>query len=136
MASAPLLTLDLVQTLALAGCVLFLGYGVRRLLPALARVNVPAPVVGGLLAASLVWWGRSRGLTLVQLDTTLQAPLMIAFFTTIGFGASLSLLRAGGPAVAVFLGISTVLAVGQNLLGAALALVLGQHPCWGSWRAP
>jgi ESS family glutamate:Na+ symporter len=131
LASAPLLTLDLVQTLALAGCVLFLGYGVRRLLPALARVNVPAPVVGGLLAASLVWWGRSRGLTLVQLDTTLQAPLMIAFFTTIGFGASLSLLRAGGPAVALFLGISTVLAVGQNVLGAVLAPLLGQHPLLG-----
>ena len=27
---------------------------------------------------------------------------MIAFFTTIGFGASLSLLRVGGPAVVLF----------------------------------
>ena len=33
---------------------------------------------------------------------TLQSPLMIAFFTTIGFGASLSLLRVGGPAVLFF----------------------------------
>ncbi len=131
MGTGPLVTLDLVQTVALAGCVLFLGYGLRRLLPFLARVNVPAPVVGGLLAASLLWWGRSRGLTLLQLDTTLQAPLMIAFFTTIGFGASLSLLRTGGPAVALFLGISTVLAVGQNVVGVLLALLLGQHPLLG-----
>ncbi len=110
---------------------LFPGYGVRRLLPFLARVNVPAPVVVGLLAASLLWWGRSRGLTLLQLDTTLQPPLMIAFLTTIGFGASLSLLRAGGPAVALFLGISTVLAVGQNVVGVLLAPLLGQHPLLG-----
>ncbi len=26
----------------------------------------------------------------------LQAPLMVAFFTTVGFGASVSLLRVGG----------------------------------------
>ena len=30
MGSAPLVTLDLVQTVALAGCVLFLGYGDNR----------------------------------------------------------------------------------------------------------
>ena len=46
---------------------------------------------------------------------------MIAFFTTIGFGASLSLLRVGGPAVVFFFLLSTVMAVGQNLIGIAAA---------------
>ena len=47
------ITLDLVQTVAFAGIILFLGYGLRRLIPALSRVNIPAPVCGGLPVAGL-----------------------------------------------------------------------------------
>jgi ESS family glutamate:Na+ symporter len=111
--------------------VLFLGYGTRRLLPPLARYNIPAPVVGGLLVAAILTLARVRGLTLLQLDTTLQTPLMIAFFTSVGFGASLALLKVGGPAVAVFLAVATVAAVAQNALGAAVAAGVGQHPLLG-----
>ena len=64
-------------------------------------------------------------------DTTLQAPLMIAFFTSIGFGASVPLLRSGGPAVAVFLALATAVAVLQNLAGAAVAAGLGVPPLLG-----
>src|SRR6185369_6175917 len=57
----PVLKLDLVQTVAFAGLVLFAGYGVRRLVRPLARNNVPAPVVGGLLAAVLITLARRGG---------------------------------------------------------------------------
>ena len=40
------LSLDLVQTVAFAGLVLFGGYGLKRLIPLLARYNIPAPVAG------------------------------------------------------------------------------------------
>lgn len=46
-----MLTLDQIETVALAGLVLFVGYAVRRLVPILARYNIPAPVVGGLVMA-------------------------------------------------------------------------------------
>ena len=85
------------------GVVLFVGYGLRKLIPPLARYNLPAPVLGGLLVAVIALIARERGVTLAQFDTTLQTPLMIAFFTTIGFGASVSLLKHGRPAgAAVF----------------------------------
>ena len=48
------LALDLVQTVAFAGGLLFLGYGLKRLIPALARVNIPAPVCGGLPVAGIL----------------------------------------------------------------------------------
>ena len=67
----------------------------------------------------------------MSFDTTLQAPLMIAFFTSIGFGASVPLLRSGGPAVAVFLALATVVAVLQNVVGAAVAAGLGVPPLLG-----
>jgi glutamate:Na+ symporter, ESS family len=125
------LVLDLVQSLAFAGVVLFLGYGIKRIAPALTRYNVPAPVVGGLLVAVLLGSVRQAGLTLVTLDTTLQAPLMIAFFTSVGFGASLPLLRVGGPLVVMFFVMSSLAAVGQNAIGIASAASLGQHPLMG-----
>lgn len=84
-----MLKLDLVQTLAFAGVVLFLGYGIRRLVKPLARYNIPAPVIGGLLISCLILLARRSEVTLFEFDTTLQSPMMIAFFTTVGFGASL-----------------------------------------------
>jgi ESS family glutamate:Na+ symporter len=124
-------SLDMMQTLALAGVVLFAGYGIKRLVPPLTRYNIPAPVVGGLLVSLAVWAIRTADPTLLKFDTTLQAPLQIAFFTTVGFGASLSLLRVGGPLVAVFFLLATVMAIAQNVLGVLLAYPLGQHPLMG-----
>ena len=98
-----LLSLDFVQTLAAAGVVLFAGYAIQRRVGVLSRYNIPAPVVGGLLVAVLLTALRAAGHEAVRFDTTLQPPLMIAFFTSIGFGASVPLLRKGGPAVALFL---------------------------------
>lgn len=123
--------LDLVHTVALAGVVLFLGYAIRRLVPPLARYNIPAPVIGGLLVAVAVLVARGSGTQLLELDTTLRSPLMVAFFTTIGFGASLSLLRVGGPQVLVFFGVSTLFAVVQNLVGAGVAVAFGLPALFG-----
>jgi ESS family glutamate:Na+ symporter len=126
-----MLTLDLINTVAFGGAVLFLGYGIRRLIPPLARYNVPAPVIGGFVVALAILAARSRGVEIATFDTRLQVPFQIAFFTTVGFGASLSLLRVGGPQVVLFLVISTVLAVAQNVVGVLVALPMGMHPLFG-----
>lgn len=126
-----MLQLDLINTVAFGGAALFLGHGVRRIVPALARYNVPAPVIGGLLVALTVLTARARGMELVTFDTRLQAPFMIAFFTTVGFGASVSLLKVGGPQVLLFLVLSTVLAVVQNVIGILIAVPMGMHPLFG-----
>lgn len=126
-----MLELDLVQTLAFGGVVLMAGYLMRRLVPVLGRVNMPAPVLGGLLVSVVVWVGHVRGVQVAKFDTTLQAPLMIAFFTTVGFGASLSMLRVGGPMVAKFLLFCAVFAALQNVVGVGVALLFGLDPLFG-----
>lgn len=123
--------LNMIETVAFAGVVLYLGEGIRRLIPPLARYNIPAPVVGGLLVAIVLTFARSEGYTLLTFDTALQSPLMIAFFASIGFAASLSLMRVGGPQVAIFLAASTVLAVVQNAVGVLLSYPLGVPPLFG-----
>jgi ESS family glutamate:Na+ symporter len=126
-----MLSLDLVQTIAFAGIVLFVGYGLCRFIRPLSRYNIPAPVVGGLIVALIILIARHFNFVPFKFDTTLRDPLMIAFFTTIGFGASLSLLKVGGPQVLIFFIIATVAAVFQNVIGALIALPFGLHPLFG-----
>lgn len=125
------LKLDMIQTLALASVVLFAGYAVRRRVGVLDRYNIPAPVVGGFLFAGGALALRLSGVLALEFDTTLQTPLMIAFFTTIGLGASLSLLKVGGPQVLLFWALASALAIAQNGLGLSLATLLGVDPLLG-----
>jgi len=126
-----LLQLDLINTVAFGGIVLFVGYAIRNVIKPLARYNVPAPIVGGLLVAIAILIARRYGVQLFQFDTTLQSPLMIAFFTTIGFGASFGLLRVGGIQVLLFFAIATVFAILQNVIGALIAIPFGLNPLFG-----
>jgi glutamate:Na+ symporter, ESS family len=124
-------SLDFINTVAFGGLVLFSGYGVRGVFPWLSRYNVPAPVIGGLLVAGGLTAARARGVDLLTFDTRLQAPMMIAFFTTVGFGASVSLLKIGGPQVLMFLGLASILTLLQNGVGVLIAGSLGMHPLFG-----
>jgi ESS family glutamate:Na+ symporter len=123
--------INAIHTLAFAGVVLFAGYAIRRRLRWLARLNIPAPVVGGLLVSLVMTIGHVRGQVPFAFDTTLRDPLMIAFFTSVGFGASLGLLKRGGPLVLLFLVASSVFTVLQNVLGVIAARLLGQPPLFG-----
>lgn len=125
------MTLDFVQTVAFAGVVLFAGYGLKRLVPVLSRHNIPAPVVGGLPVAALLAVAYARGAQPLVFDTLLQSPMQNTFFASVGFGASVILLRRGGPLVLVMLVLASVTALLQNLIGALTATALGQHPLMG-----
>ncbi|HCZ48165.1 MAG TPA: sodium/glutamate symporter [Gammaproteobacteria bacterium] len=126
-----MLELGMMQTLALAALAVAIGQGLRRWFPVLARYDLPEPVLGGLVVALLISVLRLDGQSVVQFDTSLQTPLMVAFFTTIGFGASVRLLRIGGVQVALFLVLATSAALAQNLLGAGLAALMGLPPLFG-----
>ena len=116
---------DLVFSLALAALALLAGYFVQRRVPPLSRANIPAAAVGGLLFAGLVFALRAWGVGGVSLNTSLRAPLQTVFFTTIGLGATLGLLRAGGWRMGFFWLLATLTAVVQNAVGMALAVALG-----------
>jgi ESS family glutamate:Na+ symporter len=125
------LKFDLVLTLALAAVFLFVGGFVQSRAGFLKRASIPAAAIGGLLFAALVMLLRARGTLAVALDTSLRAPLQIAFFTTIGFGATLKLLGAGGWRLFIFYIIATGTAVVQNVAGVAIALALGAPAALG-----
>lgn len=125
------LKFDLVLTLALAALSLFAGGFVQRRVGFLKRASIPAAAIGGLLFAALVMLLRARGTLGIALDTSLRAPLQIAFFTTIGFGATLKLLGAGGWRLVIFYVVATGTAVVQNVAGIAVAVALGAPAALG-----
>lgn len=119
------------QTLALAAVVLFAGYGIRSRISVLSRFNIPAPVVGGFVFAALALVLRHYEIFAFEFTTTLQTPLMVAFFTTIGLSASLGLLRVGGIQVVWFWILASTLAAIQNGAGVMVAKLLGVNPMLG-----
>jgi ESS family glutamate:Na+ symporter len=125
------LKFDMIQTVALAAVVLFAGYGIRRRVGVLDRFNIPAPVIGGFVFATLALALRQSGILAFEFDTALQSPFMIAFFTSIGLGASLGLLKRGGPQVVLFWVLASVLAILQNGVGVTLAKLMGVDPFLG-----
>ncbi len=129
-ADVPLFVLTPVHMLGLAGLGILIGEGLLRVLPVLSRLSVPRSIVGGLVLAFLVVGLRDRVVNF-DVKTELRDLLMVAFFTTVGLGASFRLLRIGGLGVVIFLGVSVLGLVLQIVFGAAAAHGLGQSPLFG-----
>jgi glutamate:Na+ symporter, ESS family len=124
-------SLDTLETLMAASLVLLLGRQILARTPILQTYSIPEPVIGGLLVALLVFALRSTVHIDVRFDASLQAPLMLAFFATIGLNADLGGLKAGGRSLIVFLGAVVGLLVMQDALGIGLAWALGQERILG-----
>ncbi len=125
------LQLDAVQSVALAVVVLLLGQAIRGRVKILEKFCIPAPVIGGLIFAIMALCLRQADVIQFEFDTTLQSILMTAFFTTVGFTASLKLLKKGGIQVLIFLILAVILVALQNVIGVALAKVFDLNPLIG-----
>jgi ESS family glutamate:Na+ symporter len=118
-------------TLVAASLVLLLGNRLVVWIPVLHTYTIPEPVAGGLIVAIVLLVVRVAGQTEVHFDTALQAPMMLAFFATIGLNANLASLKRGGPMLLRFLGVVIGLLVLQNAVGIGLAYTLGIDPLFG-----
>ncbi|OPG71888.1 sodium/glutamate symporter [Pseudomonas ogarae] len=122
--------LDFYGTLVAASLVLLLGRGLVARVGFLRAYNIPEPVAGGLVVALALL--ALRGLEVeVRFDTSLQTPLMLAFFATIGLSADFASLKKGGRVVGIFLLAVVGLLVVQNAMGIGLAKALGLDPLMG-----
>ncbi|MFJ5287590.1 sodium/glutamate symporter [Pseudomonas sp. NPDC088429] len=125
-----MIQLDFYGTLVAASLVLLLGRGLVTRVGFLRNYNIPEPVAGGLLVALVLLIMRTRDVE-VRFDTSLQTPLMLAFFATIGLSADFASLRKGGRVVGIFLVAVAGLLVVQNAMGVGLATLLGLDPLMG-----
>ncbi|MBX9406379.1 sodium/glutamate symporter [Pseudomonas baetica] len=125
-----MIQLDFYGTLVAASLVLLLGRGLVTRVGFLRNYNIPEPVAGGLVVALALLLMRTLDIE-VRFDTSLQTPLMLAFFATIGLSADFASLKRGGRVVAIFLLAVAGLLVVQNAMGIAMATMLGLDPLMG-----
>jgi glutamate:Na+ symporter, ESS family len=126
----PTWKLNPVQVLGLACVGVLLGGWLKRKIPMLDRLNIPASIVGGLLYAVAALLLRDRFVN-VDADPVLRDLLMIAFMTTIGLSARLQLLREGGAQVIWMLVVASIGAILQNAVGIGVAKALSLDPRLG-----
>ena len=116
---------DAVFTAALAAVMLLLGYWVKGKSPTLRKYCIPAPVVGGFLFMFITFIGHQTGAYGFKFDTYFQDPFMLAFFTTVGLGASITLLKKGGGLLIIYWLISGIVSICQNGIGIAFSKIFG-----------
>lgn len=125
------LKLDMLQTVALAVVVYYLGVFIKSKVKVLDEFCIPSPVVGGIVFAVLNLLLRQFNIMTITLDATLKTPFMLVFFTTIGLSANLKLIKEGGLIVLKFFLVSVILVLCQDIFGMAIAKLIGQDPLLG-----
>ncbi|CEO04961.1 sodium/glutamate symporter [[Clostridium] sordellii] len=123
--------LSMIQSIAFTTIVLIIGSFIKERVNIFKKYCIPAPVVGGFSFAIISFLLRKSNLLYINFDTTLQNILMTAFFTTVGFTASISILKKGGSKVLKFLVVAVLLVLTQNVVGVLSAKVIGVNSLLG-----
>ena len=111
--------------------VLFVGKRMNREWNFLQHYSIPEPVSGGLLVALLLTVVHVFGGPELLFNLESRDFLLVYFFTTVGMNARFRDLSRGGPALFILLGLTIGFMTLQNVLGVAMAGLLGLHPATG-----
>jgi ESS family glutamate:Na+ symporter len=125
------LDLNLLQTLALALTLYFVGQVLVRRSAFLQRYSIPVPVVGGVLFALAIACVGLAAKLQFTFDESLKDPLLLAFFATLGLGADVRSLARGGWKLVLLLVLFVLMMVMQNAIGLVMARALDLHPLVG-----
>jgi len=119
------INLNSTMTLALAALLLLIGYSAKRKLTILNKYCIPAPVVGGFLFMFLTWLGHISGTFKFNFENIFQSTFMLAFFTTVGLGASFTLLKKGGKLLIIYWLTCGIISILQNIIGITISKTTG-----------
>ncbi|HGJ5875535.1 MAG TPA: sodium/glutamate symporter [Arsenophonus sp.] len=123
--------LDVYSTFVAATLVLLLGRKLVQSATVLKKYTIPEPVAGGLLVALVLLLLKTTFDWGISFNLSLQEPMMLAFFATIGLNANLISLKAGGKTLFIFIFVVVGLLFVQNTIGIALSKLLGLDPLMG-----
>lgn len=129
-------SLNSIVTLALAAVLLLIGGAIRDRVGFLARFCIPAPVIGGTLFVVLNLILTLTGVMKFQFDVSLQDVFMLAFFTTVGMGASLRVLITGGKLFIIYWLVNVVITVLQTGIGVGVGGMVGLDAAYGIVSGP
>ena len=119
------INLNSTTTLALAALLLIIGYSINKRVTILNKYCIPAPVVGGFLFMFLTWLGHISSIFKFNFENIFQSTFMLAFFTTVGLGASFSLLKKGGKLLIIYWLTCGIISIFQNIIGITITKITG-----------
>jgi ESS family glutamate:Na+ symporter len=122
---------DAIMTTAMAAVLLLIGFYLKGKVKVLNKYCIPAPVVGGFLFMFITFIGHITNTFAFNFDTYFQSPFMLVFFTTVGLGASIQLLKKGGKLLVIYWLIAGVISVFQNFIGVGVSKVVGLEAPYG-----
>ena len=108
------LELDITLTLILAIILFIIGTFIKNKVSLLDKFCIPSPVVGGLLFCILTLILRLFNIFNITMDTSLMDYLICFFFTTIGIGMSMNLVKKGGKSLTRYWLLCGALSLFQN----------------------
>lgn len=117
-------------TLGFAAIVIFCGRAIVAHSAALRKYAIPAPVVSGIIFSIIISIIKASGTLSITFDASLMKDLtQNIFFLCVGFGFSAKMLRHAGGKLCVMIALAAcILITCQNLIGVALAQVIGMNP--------
>lgn len=119
------------DVLIIAIIVWFLGEFVTKKSFFLSNYNIPSAVTGGLICSLIITFIYAAFDIQINFDMRIRDLMLLVFFTTIGLSAKFTLLKAGGKALAILLGVATVFLILQDLTGVLLVTLIGENPAYG-----
>ena len=119
------INLNSTTTLALAALLLIMGYSINKRVTILNKYCIPAPVVGGFIFMFLTWLGHISSTFKFNFENIFQSTFMLAFFTTVGLGASFSLLKKGGKLLIIYWLTCGIISIFQNIIGITITKITG-----------
>ena len=119
------------QTLAVGLTALVIANFIVRRVPLLARLNVPNPVLGGVMVAMIAALLHQFAHVSIEFAGDLTNFLLLVFFTTVGLSAKFSSLKKGGRPLVILCAVTVLLLISQNIVGIAVASAVGGHPYYG-----
>lgn len=119
------INLNSTMTLALAGLLLIIGYSINKRVTILNKYCIPAPVVGGFIFMFLTWLGHTSETFKFNFENIFQSTFMLAFFTTVGLGASFALLKKGGKLLIIYWLTCGIISIFQNIIGITISKTTG-----------
>ncbi len=119
------------QTVALAIVVYYFGKLLKSKIKFLNEYCIPNPVIGGVIFALFNLFLHETNTAQLVMDTSLQGFFMVMFFTSVGFTASVAVLKQGGKEVIKMVLLCAVIISLQDLVGVGLAKVFGLQPLLG-----
>jgi ESS family glutamate:Na+ symporter len=117
--------------MAIASLALLLGVHVRKRSIVLEHFCLPVALIGGIfviLARVFLYYFLN---TEVTFDISMLPYFFLAFFATIGFNASISLIKHGGKILLYCTAACWGISVIQNIVGVVLSYFLGIDPVLG-----